>query len=82
MRRLGISIYPEKSDKETILKLSVASFIMAICLFIFEYIKPQNLLGFIFQIIIGVITYLGVLVVIKEKTLITLLKRRRLFDEY
>ena len=68
--------------KETILKLSVASFIMAICLFIFEYIKPQNLLGFIFQIIIGVITYFGVLVVIKEKTLITLLKRRRLFDEY
>ena len=72
-------IFRLQDYKGTVVKIIVAASIMATSLFLYEFIKPQKFVGFILQVVIGFTTYIGLLILMKEKTLITILKERRVW---
>ena len=73
------SYFKLKECKGSFVRIFIATIVMFAMLFWLEFVKPQNFLGLIMQVIIGATTYIGSLLLMKEKTLTTIMKERRVW---
>lgn len=65
--------------KGTLVRIIIAAFGMFVSLSLYDFVRQENFLSFVMQIIIGFFTYVGILVLTKEQTITKLLKERKVW---